>query len=141
MSSWGAVTGKGGYLLRRFLAFAGVGVIGTVAHYLTLTGLFELLGVSAVIASSAGYVVGAVINYLLNYHYTFRSSLSHTRTAPLFFAIAGVGFFMNGAIVGLLTSKAALHYLLAQVVATGTVLVWNFLANHFGTFREHASSR
>jgi putative flippase GtrA len=134
-------SGWAGYLLRRFLAFAGVGVIGTAAHYLTLTVLFEVLGLSAVISSSAGYVVGAVVNYLLNYRYTFRSSLSHARTAPMFFAIAGVGFFMNGAIVALLTGRFSLHYLLAQVVATGTVLVWNFLANHFGTFREHASSR
>jgi putative flippase GtrA len=134
-------TSKAGYLLRRFLTFAGVGVIGTAAHYLTLSGLFELFDVSAVIASSAGYMVGALINYVLNYHYTFRSSQSHTRTAPLFFAIAGAGFFMNGAIVGLLTTQAAWHYLLAQLVATGTVLIWNFLANHFGTFREPASGR
>ena len=117
-----------------FVRFAGVGVIGTSAHYATLVILASFLGANAVLASSAGYVVGGIVNYLLNYRFTFRSNLSHVMTAPRFFAIALAGFFLNAAVMSLLTSTVEWHYLLAQIVATITVLLWNFLANYFWTF-------
>ena len=117
-----------------FVRFAGVGAIGTVSHYAVLVALASILSVNAVVASSVGYIVGGIVNYLLNYRFTFRSNLSHLTTAPRFFTIAFAGFFLNAAIMSLLTSTAVWHYLLAQIVATATVLLWGFLANYFWTF-------
>lgn len=132
------MTSKLQHLGERFAKFAGVGAIGTAAHYATLFVLVDFLGVGAVAASSAGFVVGGVINYLLNYRFTFRSQQSHTSTAPRFFAIALGGFFLNGAGMSLFADHIGLHYLLAQVITTGIILVWTFLANHYWTFGRSA---
>jgi len=36
--------------------------------------------------------------------------------------------------MAILLSRLDIHYLLVQLVVTGLVLVWNFLANRFWTF-------
>ena len=123
-------------LANRFVKFAGVGAIGTAGHYITLFLLVDIGGIDAVVSSSAGFLVGAIINYVLNYQYTYRSSQSHVSTAPKFFAIAAGGFFLNGAAMSLLVNKLGLYYLLAQVISTGLILIWTFLANHYWTFGE-----
>jgi putative flippase GtrA len=122
--------------MNRFAKFAGVGAIGTVGHYVTLFVLVDVTGLDAVIASSAGFLVGAIINYALNYTFTFRSQQSHISTAPKFFAIALGGFFLNGAAMSLFVNRIGLYYLFAQVITTGLILIWTFLANHYWTFGE-----
>lgn len=122
------------YLVNRFVRYAGVGAIGTVGHYATLFFLVDFVGLGAVAASSTGFLVGGMINYLLNYKFTFQSQESHTTTAPRFFAIALGGFFLNGGAMFLFVNQIGLYYLLAQLVATGIILIWTFLANHYWTF-------
>jgi len=123
-------------IANRFAKFAGVGAIGTAGHYITLFVLVDVASLDAVIASSAGFLVGGIINYVLNYKFTFRSQQSHSSTAPKFFAIALGGFFLNGAAMSLFVNKFGLYYLLAQVISTGLILVWTFLANHYWTFGD-----
>lgn len=122
-------------LLRQFIGFAAAGAVGTGAHFLTLIALVQLARIDAVAASVAGSLVGAGVNYVLSYHWVFRSRKPHHRALPQFLIVAGVGFALNAAIMALLVKAIALHYLLSQVLATGAVLGWNFLANRFWTFR------
>ena len=128
-------------LLRQFLSFSGVGVIGTVTHYTTLLMLVEIAEVGAVLASACGFVVGALVNYVLNYRYTFRSKRRHHEAISKFFTVALVGLGLNTLIMSLAIGILFLHYLLAQVVATGLVLIWNFSGNRWWTFREAINAR
>jgi putative flippase GtrA len=89
-----------------------------------------------VLASSIGALIGAFVNYLLNYHFTFESDKRHSEALGKFFTIASLGFVLNGLLVALLAQKFAIHYLLAQIITTGIVLIWTFFGNHFWTFRE-----
>jgi putative flippase GtrA len=118
----------------QFIRFAGVGVIGTGAHYLVLVALMELFDGEAIIASSAGALTGALVNYILNYHFTFRSNKRHVEAMTKFLAIAAVGFVLNGLLMSLLVYGLGLFYLAAQVLTTLTVLIWNFAGNRWWTF-------
>ena len=40
----------------------------------------------------------------------------------------------------LLAAKLGLHYLLAQLVTTGLVLVWTFAGNRFWTFADRRAA-
>ena len=120
----------------QFLIFSAAGVFAAIGHYGTLIALSELAGVGPVPASLAGFVVGGVISYLLNYRFTFRSTKQHREALSKFFVVAAVGFVLNGAIMAGLTGPAGLHYLPAQLITTGVVLIWTFLCNRFWTFRE-----
>ncbi len=124
--------------IRQFAMFVLVGCAAAVGHYGLLVVLVELAGAPAVPASAAGFVVGGVISYLLNYRFVFNSDGQHLPTAGRFLAVATTGLALNSAIMWVLTHWLPLHYLLAQVIATGTVMLWSYGANRFWTFGTKA---
>lgn len=122
------------YLAGQFATFAAVGAIGTGAHYLTLVLLVKLAGMAPVLASTVGFLIGALTNYALNYRITFSSSNPHHQALPKFLAVAVVGLALNASVLRLSVSWLGMHYLFGQVFATGLVLLWNFCANKMWTF-------
>jgi putative flippase GtrA len=120
----------------RFARFAGAGAIATFAQYNVLILLVNFGHVAPPVASALGYIVGALVGYYLNYRYTFHSQKKHAAAMGKFFAIAFVGLNLNTGIMVLATGSLGLHYLLAQILATGLVLILNFIGNQFWTFRE-----
>lgn len=120
----------------QFFRFAGVGAIGTLAHYVLLVMLVEMLRTNEVAASTAGATLGALVNYLLNRRYTFRSEKRHSEALTKFLIIAALGLTLNSLLMLIFVEILNIYYLLAQVLSTGLVLVWNFLGNRFWTFRD-----
>lgn len=119
----------------RFVAYSGVGAIGTLTQYLVLiTGVRSGLTTPAV-GSMIGATVGAAINYWLNRRVTFRSTASHLTTLPKFAAIACLGVLLNGLVMKVLTEYHHFNYLYAQIVASGLVLIVTYLINSAWTFR------
>ncbi|MCY1350199.1 GtrA-like protein [compost metagenome] len=114
--------------LTRFIRFLGVGACATGAQYLVLWAGVSFYGMRASLASGAGYVLGALINYLLNYFYTFGSNRSHTSALPRFYATALIGWCLNTGLMLLLADTLGLNKWLAQALATGLCLAWNFTA-------------
>jgi putative flippase GtrA len=123
-------------ILRNFILYGMVGVIATPAHYLTLILLVEAGGVGPVFATSVGSFVGAVVNYFLNYHYTFNSSKAHLDAGPKFFTVALSSGILNAVLVYLGADLLGRHYLPVQVCATLIVFLVNFVLNSAWTFRE-----
>lgn len=122
-------------VFNRFVRFAGVGVLGTLAHYAVLVTLVQLAMWGSVLASTAGFLVGALVNYSLNYRYTFHSCQPHPQTLAKFLLIAAVGIGLNALVMGL-GARADMHYLVTQIGATGLVLLWNFTGNLLWTFKN-----
>ena len=121
-------------LLRQFITFSGVGVVAAVAHYGVLILLVEMGGLSPVIATLWGFIAGAIVSYLLNRRFTFRSDRPHRSAVPRFLAVTAGGFVLNGCAMWLLNEQWGVPYLIAQVIATAVVLFWNFTANRLWTF-------
>jgi Predicted membrane protein len=120
----------------QFFLFALVGCAAAVGHYGVLIVLSEAFAVAPVPASAAGFAVGGVISYVLNYGHVFRSAQKHLPTAGKFLAVALTGLAFNSAIMWTLAHQAGLHYLPSQVAATVMVMVWSFLANRYWTFAD-----
>ncbi|WP_332670090.1 GtrA family protein [Aromatoleum sp.] len=129
-----------GPLVGRLARFAAAGAVGTLAHYTLLLGLVEGGGVRPVVGSVAGFVLGALVNYALNRRLVFRSDRAHVEALPRFFAVAGVGLLWNALLMYGFTALLGLHYLLAQVVTTGLLLIWHYVGNARWTFRRSASA-
>jgi putative flippase GtrA len=123
-------------LLRQFVKFTGVGFVSAIGHYGLLIALVQLAGAPAVPASAAGALLGAVINYTLNYHFTFRSSKGHREAALKFTVVASVGLVLNTVFMWVGIELIGAHYLLSQVVTTGLVLIWSFAGNRYWTFQS-----
>ena len=128
-------------IVKQFFCFAGIGLMGTLTHYLTLVLMVEVAAMKAVFASVLGFVVGALFNYFFNYHLTFKSKKLHQEALAKFFTVALVGLFLNTLIMAMATEVFSLYYLVAQVISTGLVLFWNFTGNRLWTFREARNAR
>lgn len=128
------------HTLKQFLSFTAVGAIGTTAHYIVLISLVQGWGTGPVYASSAGFVIGALINYFLNYRFTFNSSKSHTEAMTKFFIVAVIGAAINAVIMFAGTSYTAINYVVVQICATALVLFLNYFLNRIWTFYTPADS-
>jgi putative flippase GtrA len=122
--------------LHRFLRFAMVGAVGTVAHYALLLALVEGAGTDPILGSVAGFVLGALVNYTMNRTLVFRSERAHTEALPRFFTVAGIGLAWNALLMYLLAELLGLHYLLAQILTTALLLLWHYAGNALWTFRR-----
>ena len=123
-------------MMRQFFSFGVVGGLSTAAQYVILIMLVQLMGIGAVPASAAGYALSSVLNYTLNYRYTFRSRRAHHQAFPRFAFISMTGLAINAGCMAIGVHYLGLYYLIAQVLATGITLLWNFAANRLWTFRE-----
>jgi putative flippase GtrA len=123
------------------LRYAAAGAAGTAAHYLLLIFLVEWRGVQPSVAAIGGAVLGAIVNYALNYHVAFATKASHRQTLPKFAVVGMLSAALNGSIVWLFTQVAHLHYLLAQVIATCCVLLVGYALNRTWTFADRGVSR
>jgi putative flippase GtrA len=124
---------------RQFLSFATVGACNTATHYATLIAGVAL-GIDPVSASALGWSLGAVVSYSLNYHLTFRSRLAHRQAAPRFALVAAIGLLLNTLLMAVQIGPLGMNYLVAQVVATGTILCCNFVLSRSWAFRESPRS-
>jgi putative flippase GtrA len=110
-----------------------VGGLATLAQYVILIALVRGAAMTPTLASTIGYAASSLGNYLLNYRFTFRSSVRHGPAVLKFALLAVIGLLINSVLMHTLTA-AGQPYLLAQVCATAAVLMWNFLGNSFWTF-------
>lgn len=123
------------------LRYTTAGGVGTVFHYLLLTFLVEFRDVSPPSAAIGGSVLGAIVNYTLNYHLTFASTSPHLQTIPKFAGVAMLSASLNGAGMWALTHFIHLHYLLAQLLCTLSVLVFGYWLNRTWTFADSGLDR
>lgn len=124
-------------LFNQLLRFGLVGLSGTFMQYLTLwIGHGYLAAMSAPAASALGYLLGTLVNYWLNYFFTFGSSKTHGEAAIKYFFIVGVGWCINFFMMELLVHHYHWYYWFAQFLITGIVFIWNFSGSKWWAFRH-----
>jgi len=120
--------------ISQLIMYASVGVVGTVAQYGILITLVTFIKVQPVTSSTYGFIIGALINYFLNYKMTFRSPKRHSDAMPKFFLVALSGLFLNLVIMIMATELFLMNYIVGQIIATGSVLLSGFVINNLWTF-------
>jgi putative flippase GtrA len=89
----------------------------------------------AVFASVAAYSLATVLNYLLNYHWSFGSSRPHLAATWRFAVLAAAGIAANAAFVaGMLALTHWPVFVIALIFAAAWPLV-SFLAMRLWVFR------
>lgn len=128
-------------LFRQFIRFTGVGCISAIGHYGLLILLVQAAGVAAVPASAAGALLGALINYALNYRFTFCSDKPHAESMTKFAVVAALGLLLNTGFMWIGVALLGMHYLASQIATTILLLLWSFGANRFWTFRAASHAK
>jgi putative flippase GtrA len=122
--------------LRQVIAFFGVGILAAITHYGTLIGFVETGLMRVIPATLLGYVLGGIVSYALNRMMTFEATRSHAQAGWRFAVVAGVGFGLTWLLMSLIHGRWGVPYLAAQVLTTGVVLVWSFLAHKYWSFGD-----
>ena len=123
-------------LPRQISTFFGVGLVSIVADYGTLMLLREVFEINPVYGALAGYMVGGLVNYLLNRMHTFTTERDHIDAGLRFIGVMAVGFSLTGLFMWMFAEKLDIPYLIARVLTTGIVFCWNFGAHKLWTFGE-----
>ena len=121
-------------LARQFTAFFGVGLAAAVAHYGLLIALMEGADLHPVPATLAGYVAGGMVSYILNRKHTYDSDRPHREATWRFATVAFVGFLVTWFLMHAFTVWLHGPYLPSQIITTGVVMVWSFMAHRKWTF-------
>ncbi len=122
-------------LIRQFSAFVGVGALATALDYAVFFVGFQLLGLDPVPAALIGYAAGGVLSYMLNRAHVFETARSHRAAIIRFIGVMGVGFLLTGYAMRVFTEGFDLAPLFARILTYGVVLMFNFIAHRFFTFR------
>ena len=123
----------------QFMRFAVVGLINTGIDYLiywSLTRYVDFFEDEKVFATSIAFIVAATNSYFMNKAFTFRDKSKEYGSQYIkFFVVSLVGFGINALIFWALL-QTGLFDILAKVLTTGVVLIWNFIANKLWTFKQ-----
>jgi len=119
---------------RSFPVYVGSGGIATASHYAFTVAAVELLSVPPVLATSIGFIVGAIVKYWLNYAVAFRSRARHIGAVTRFAIFVAALLALNAGVFELLHGALGLHYLVAQAISTLALIPPGYLINRHWVF-------
>jgi len=120
--------------LVQFLSYNAVGIVNTIVGFGIVFGMM-LLGASASVSNMVGYGIGSVVSYFLNKRYTFNVEQNSKSMAIKFFAVLGVAYLINFAVLQGLLYNGTNPYM-AQVIAATTYTVSSFVLAKYLVFKE-----
>lgn len=123
------------FLKAQFPVFLVVGLLATATHYIVLWVGISTFQLKAVIASSVGFLFGALLNYLLNYYWTFNASQKHKVAIIRFLCMLFLSGVLNAFILGALISIGIALWL-SQVSATVLLVALNYSLSKTWIFRR-----
>ncbi len=124
---------------RSFLRFLLVGGSATALHYLIMALLVGVLDLAPGTGSATGYCISTLYNYWANARFTFEGQHDHAHSLPRFLVTALAGLGINQLVLlGLI--HLGVPVALAQILATGCVLLWNYFINALWAFRTRHPS-
>ena len=110
-----------------FFRFCIVGGLTFLVDYGLLFLLTSVLDVHYLWSSAWAFIVAVIVNYYLCVFFVFHQAARSFARQVVFVGSSLAGLGINQVCMWLLVDKQALHYMLAKVVATGVVMIWNYI--------------
>lgn len=108
--------------LKRFIFSGGS---ATLAH-LGIMALLIKLGTDPMLSTSAGMASGAVLNYILQYYYTFDTNAKHHRSILKYFVSVCISFVSNLLLFMLFYKILKNDALVSQLFTSALVALQNY---------------
>lgn len=130
----------------QFLSYAVVGLIATLVEL----GIFWLLtfplSLEQNFAFTIAFIISTFVNLNLGKKMTFKNSqvihagsnkkLNLAKETFLIYLVAVIGYVLNLLLLNLFTAVLLLNKMIAKMLATAIVFVWNYLARRLGIYRS-----
>lgn len=114
------------------------GSAAALVHFGFLIFLVEMFLFNPTLASALGFIAAVFVNYSLQYHWTFeiQGNGLHKVYFTRYLLVTLMTLILNTSIFWSLNEVAGLQYIFSQILATGIVLVVNFMINQNYTFKQ-----
>lgn len=120
-----------------FLKYSVVGALGTAVDLGSLYLFVEFLHLPVLLATALSFLLAVINNFLLNKHWTFQNKSSNIQKQFIkFLLVSLVGLALTELFMVLFVYGFKIWYMAAKLMTSGLVLIWNFLANKYWTFRD-----
>lgn len=117
------------HLFGQLLRFGVVGGIAFAIDFGVLAALVELAHWNELLAAAVSFTVSVVFNYILSIFWVFDvdREKNAARNFVLFILLSIVGLGLTELIMWVMLEKLGIFYLISKIVATGIVMVYNFV--------------
>lgn len=125
--------------LKQIGRFVVVGGLAFLVDYSVLWALVDLLEVNYLFASTLSFAVSVVFNYVLSTFWVFDCAKDGNKVGNfiVFVVMSVIGLLLNLAIMWLTVDVLEIYYLVAKVVSTAIVMVYNFVSRKMILEKHH----
>ncbi len=120
-----------------FIKFSIIGGFATGMQFLLLIFFVEYFYLPIILSSCIAFAISIIISYLLNRRFTFNSSHSHGKTFIQYSLIYLLGCGINTSVMWIAIHLLTLYYVVAQIMASVIVLLWNYHGCRRWVFQSH----
>lgn len=116
-------------LLEQIVRFGIVGVGSTLLDYGLMLLFKEILGFHYLLSSTLSYGISLIFNYFASMNYVFegKEEVSRKKEFLIFTVLCLMGMGFNQLVLWMIVEYAGIDYRVSKVLATGVVMVWNFV--------------
>ena len=117
-------------LIEQFMKFSVVGVAAFVIDYGLLALLTEVFGINYLVSATISFIASVIFNYMASMRFVFRhkKGLSRRREFIIFVVLSAIGLGLNNLVLWSCVEFLGIHYLIAKIIATLIVSIWNFFS-------------
>lgn len=114
-------------LLAEIFRFAFTGGVCFVVEFVALTLLVELLHAPVLVATPIAFLISVAVNYVMCVKWVFTGAQDGGLGVKATFLItSGMGLGLNQLFMWLLNTVLGVHYMIAKVISTLLVMIWNY---------------
>lgn len=130
-------------LIKQFISYFFVGGMAAIVEWIMFFLFSSLMSFDYMLATVLAFLFSTTANWILGRILTFRNSSYENKRLielVLVFAVSLIGLLFNMMLMYLFVTVIGMNTdilkLLAKILATGIVFVWNFLGRKFFVYKE-----
>ena len=120
---------KNNKLFNQILKFGVVGGIAFVIDYVTLIICKELFNINVLLSAAIAFTVSVIFNYILSIKWVFdvNKEKDSRKNFIIFIVFSIIGLGLTELIMWFGTDIIKINYLIVKIIATGIVMIFNFI--------------
>jgi len=121
---------------KKLIIFGFGGLVGAIINWAITYSLTENFDIHYLLSNLIGLTVNIIFNFFYHSHITFKVFDDTKRRFFKFLIFTLIIVALNILIIFILTEFFDIWYLFSAIIATLTIVIFNFVGNHFYIFRD-----